>query len=185
VGTLYLKDLVRRYVESDQPATVREMMRPDLPIVPEDHSAEQMLLTFKSERLHQAIVLDEFGGVVGLVTLEDLVEEIVGEVRDEFDVEAEPYITLSPGVLEMTGDYLIEDLREQVFLGDKELPDVDTVGGLIVTMLGRPPRNLDVVTIGDNVTMTVIEIDGRAVSRAKVEFPAMNSAENVEDDESN
>jgi CBS domain containing-hemolysin-like protein len=185
IGTLYLKDLVRRYVESDEPATVREMMRPSLPVVPEDHSAEQMLLTFKSERLHQAIVLDEFGGVVGLVTLEDLVEEVVGEVRDEFDIENEPYITLAPGMLEITGDYLIEDLREQVYLGDRELPDVDTVGGLIVTMLGRPPRVQDVVQVGENVTMTVIEIDGRAVSRAKVEFPAMNSAENAADESSN
>lgn len=175
VGTLYLKDLMRLHVEPGDPATVRELMRPEVPIVPEHHSAEEMLITFKRERLHLAIVLDEYGGVAGLVTLEDLVEEVVGEVRDEFDIEHEPVVEISPGVLEMSGDYLLDELQEQVFLGDEgTLPDVDTVGGLIVTLLGRPPQSGDTIEAGDNVVLSVLTVDGRAVSRARVEFPSPN-----------
>ncbi|MCO5188661.1 MAG: hemolysin family protein [Anaerolineae bacterium] len=179
VGTLYLKDLMRQHVESGEPVPVTILMRPEVPIVPEDFSAEEMLLRFKSDRLHLAMVLDEFGGMAGLVTLEDLVEEVVGEVRDEFDVENEPYVVIKPGVAEMSGDYLLAELLENVYLGKEEsLPEVDTIGGLIVTLLGRPPQVGDVVPMGKEIVFTVIAVDGRAVSRAKVEYPALDSAEN-------
>ncbi|MCO5195866.1 MAG: hemolysin family protein [Anaerolineae bacterium] len=179
VGTLYLKDLMRQHVESGEPVPVTTLMRPEVPIVPEDFSAEEMLLRFKSDRLHLAMVLDEFGGMAGLVTLEDLVEEVVGEVRDEFDVENEPYVVIKPGVAEMSGDYLLAELLENVYLGKEEsLPEVDTIGGLIVTLLGRPPQVGDVVPMGKEIVFTVIAVDGRAVSRAKVEYPALDSAEN-------
>ncbi len=70
--------------------------------MPEDLPVENLLAAFKRQKLHMAIVLDEFGGMAGIVTLEDLVEEIVGEVRDEFDVENEPYLELGPGLLEVS-----------------------------------------------------------------------------------
>jgi CBS domain containing-hemolysin-like protein len=120
------------------------------------------------------MVLDEFGGMSGVVTLEDLVEEVVGEVRDEFDFEKEPLVELAPGVLEVSGTFLVDDLVELVFLGEEaDLPDVETVGGLIHTWLGRPPQIGDVVSLpdGSNVFFTVTDVDGLAVARAKVEFP--------------
>ena len=87
------------------------------------------------------------GGTAGIVTLEDLIEEVVGEVRDEFDMENEPLVQLAPGILEVAGDYLIEDIEDYVYLGSKEeLPDVDTIGGLIMTELGRLPQ------VGDKFT---------------------------------
>jgi CBS domain containing-hemolysin-like protein len=179
VGTLYLKDLMRQHVDSGEPVAVTTMMRPEVPIVPEDFSAEEMLLRFKRDRLHLAMVLDEFGGMAGLVTLEDLVEEVVGEVRDEFDVENEPYVVIKPGVAEMSGDYLLAELLGHVYLGEEDtLPEVDTIGGLIVTLLGRPPQVGDVAETLNHITFTVIAVDGRAVSRAKVEYPAPESAEN-------
>jgi CBS domain containing-hemolysin-like protein len=101
-----------------------------------------------------------------------LVEEVVGEVRDEFDLESEPMVEIAPGVLEVAGNYLLEDLEEYVYLGQKEdLPDVETVGGLIMTELGRPPRKDDQVTHNDDIHFTVLAVDGLAVARARVEFP--------------
>jgi CBS domain containing-hemolysin-like protein len=176
VGILHVKDLVRQMLRSKGSFDLRLLLRP-APAVPEDQGVEVLLAAFRKQRLHMAIVLDEFGGMAGIVTLEDLVEEIVGEVRDEFDTEREPYVEISPGVLEVDGEYLVDDLREEVFLGEEsDLPDVETVGGLIVTKLGRPPLVGDEVTYnGDGVSLKVLAVDGRAVARVRVEFSTMET----------
>jgi CBS domain containing-hemolysin-like protein len=168
-----LKDLIRQQLNPKGNFDIRLILRP-APAVPEDQSVEKLLAAFKRQRIHLAIVLDEFGGLAGIVTLEDLVEEIVGEVRDEFDQEKEPIIEISPGVLEVAGNYLVDDLSDQVYLGEEDdLPDVETVGGLIHTWLGRPPQIGDHVTsmFNSKVNFTVLDVDGLAVARVKVEFP--------------
>lgn len=172
VGILHLKDLIRQTVRSSGPFDLRLILRA-APEVPEDFRVDALLAAFKKQRLHMAIVRDEFGGVAGVVTLEDLVEEVVGEVRDEFDQEDEPYQELAPGVLEVSGDYLLDYLTEDVYLGEEDdLPDVETIGGLIISQLGRPPQVGDEVAFKDNVRLTVLEIEGLAIIRARVEFPA-------------
>ncbi|UCG23557.1 MAG: HlyC/CorC family transporter [Chloroflexota bacterium] len=173
VGLLHLKDLARQQLRSKGELDLRLILRP-APAVPEDQPVEQLLTAFKRQRIHMAIVLDEFGGMSGVVTLEDLVEEIVGEVRDEFDFEREPLVELAPGELEVVGTFLVDDLFDYVYLGEEsELPDVDTVGGLIHTWLGRPPQVGDTIPLPDSshVVFTVLDVDGLAVARAKVEFP--------------
>ena len=171
VGILHLKDLVRHDRQGNENFELEAILRPT-PIVPESHDVTELLRAFKLQRIHIAVVLDEYGGVAGIVTLEDLVEEIVGEVRDEFDVENEPFVELEPGRLETSGDYLLDMLREDIYLGDEEgFPSVDTVGGFVVTHLGRPPELGDTVTLKNEVEFTVIGIDGRAVSRVQIVFP--------------
>lgn len=171
VGILHLKDLIRLALRQNGVFDLRLILR-TAPEVPEDYPVDRLLAAFKNEKLHMAIVRDEFGGVAGVVTLEDLVEEVVGEVRDEFDVEREPYFELSPGVLDVSGDYLLDNLADEVFLGeDDELPDVETVGGLIVSLLGRPPAMGDFVTFNESIRFTVLDIDRLAVLRARVEYP--------------
>ena len=172
VGILHLKDFAQTYIKETF-VSLSELLRPT-PVVPYDHSVQELLKAFKADRIHMAIVLDEFGGVAGIVTLEDLVEEIVGEIRDEFDIEREPYVEIAPGILELAGDYLLEYLHEEVYLGeDQQIPDVATVGGFVVTHLGRPPRMNDVVKLSNNVVFTVIGVDSRAVTRVRVEFPSI------------
>ncbi len=177
VGILHLKDLVHQRMRLKGDLDIRLLLRP-APAVPEDHQVDRLLAAFKRQRIHMAIVFDEFGGLAGIVTLEDLVEEIVGEVRDEFDFEKEPLVQLAPGSIDVVGSYLVDDLSELVYLGDeRDLPDVETIGGLIHTWLRRPPQVGDVVSVQSNpdVKMTVLDVDGLAVSRAKVEFPVVQS----------
>ncbi len=177
IGILHLKDLVRQQMKSKGKFDLRLLLH-KVPVIPEHYPVESLLNMFKRLRLHMAIVLDEFGGTAGIVTLEDLVEEIVGEVRDEFDrKESDPLVELAPGSLEVSGQYLLEDLDEYVDLGKEEtLPDVETVGGVIITKLGRPPQVGDTVFCRGDIKFTVLSVDGLAVFRARVDFPT-HSAE--------
>jgi CBS domain containing-hemolysin-like protein len=170
IGHLHIKDLVCHQLRLKGKFDLRLLLRP-MPVVPEHYPVEKLLNTFKRQRVHLAVVLDEFGGTAGIATLEDLLEEVVGEVLDEFDLEKEPIIEQEPGVFEVAGDYLIEDLGEDIDLGDEaDLPDVETVGGLIMAQLGRVPQAGDEVTYNQNVQFTVLAVDGLAVSRARVEY---------------
>ncbi|HRQ39093.1 MAG TPA: hemolysin family protein [Chloroflexota bacterium] len=176
IGILHLKDLIRQTVDAPGRFNLRSILRA-APAVPEDLPVETLLAAFKRQRLHMAVVLDEFGGMAGVVTLEDLVEEVVGEVRDEFDLEKEPYVEIGPGMLEVAGHYLVDDFDEGFWGDEEDLPDVETVGGLIVTKLGRPPQVGDEVIYNDTVHLKVLAVDGRAISRIRIEFPVPDQPE--------
>jgi CBS domain containing-hemolysin-like protein len=170
VGILHLKDLVKQTLRSQSRFDLRLILR-SAPAVPEDLPVQSLLAAFKRQKLHMAIVLDEFGGMDGIVTLEDLVEEVVGEVRDEFDLEKEPYVVLGPGVIEAEGEYLVDDFDDGFWGDEDDLPDVETVGGLVISKLGRPPMVGDEVVYNERIQIRVLAIEGRAVSRVLVEFP--------------
>lgn len=177
IGILHLKDLIRQQLRTRGTLDIRLIVRP-APSVPEYQPVEKLLAAFKRQRIHMAIVLDEFGGTAGIVTLEDLIEEVVGEVRDEFDFEREPIAQLEPGVLEVAGNFLLDDLSDHVFLGEEDtLPDVETVGGLIVTALGRPPQRGDEFMFDGSIRIVVLDVDGLAVARARVEYPVVEGGE--------
>lgn len=138
VGLVYLKDLVRRARAGGAKETVREVLRPAT-FVPEQKRVAELLREMQSQQFHMAMVVDEHGGTAGLVTLEDLLEEIVGEITDEYDI-AEPGVErLSGGLLRVPGKLPIDDLSEEL---DMELPDTewDTVGGLVFNLLGHVPE---------------------------------------------
>lgn len=165
VGILHLKDFIRWQMAAQRPFDLPGLLRP-VRQVPELMLVEELLEIFRRERRHVAIVFDEYGGTAGLVSLEDLIEEVVGEVRDEFDVEAAPVEHRADGALSVRGDVLVEDLAELVELPD-DYPEVATVGGLVLTLLGRPAERGDLVRLGQ-VTLTVEAMDGRAVGRVRV-----------------
>jgi CBS domain containing-hemolysin-like protein len=142
VGVVYLKDLVRRSQsngESRNGPKVEELMRPPT-FVPESKPVDELLRDMQAQRIHIAIVVDEYGGFAGLVTIEDILEEIVGEIADEHDRFQRPEVEeLSDGSMRVTARLPVEDLAE---LFDVELPrddDVETVGGLLARELGRVP----------------------------------------------
>ena len=167
VGVLHIKDFVRQQL-SEAPFDLRSLLR-EVAFVPETLPVGELLATFKGQRQHMAIVMDEHGGTLGLVTLEDLIEEVVGEVRDEFDTEEEPPITLvAPGHLVVQGNVLLEDVNDYVAIGAHE-HDVQTVGGLVMAELGRRPSTGDEITLGA-VTLRVEAVERLAVTRVSIHF---------------
>jgi CBS domain containing-hemolysin-like protein len=142
VGVVYLKDLVRRsqgVQDHRNGPRVDELMRPPT-FVPESKPVDALLREMQAERTHMAIVVDEYGGFAGLVTIEDILEEIVGEIADEHDApERPPVEALEDGAYRVTARLPVQDLAE---IFDAELPDdddVETVGGLLARALGRVP----------------------------------------------
>ncbi|MGY1642079.1 hemolysin family protein [Geodermatophilus sp. SYSU D00703] len=142
VGVVYLKDLIRRTQGAHDPKNglrVEEIMRPPT-FVPESKPVDELLRDMQAQRIHIAIVVDEYGGFAGLVTIEDILEEIVGEIADEHDAFQRPPVEqLEDGAVRITARLPVEDLAE---LFDVELPrddDVETVGGLLARELGRVP----------------------------------------------
>jgi CBS domain containing-hemolysin-like protein len=143
VGLVYLKDLVRRARAGEGAQEVRVAVRPAT-FVPEQKKVSELLSEMRTKQFHMAIVIDEYGGTSGLVTLEDLLEEIVGEIADEYDVELPAVEQLPDGSLRVRGSTPIDDVSEEL---GTELPDTewDTVGGLILNLLGHVPVEGEVV----------------------------------------
>ncbi|GAA1645327.1 hemolysin family protein [Catellatospora bangladeshensis] len=137
LGVVYLKDLARQVQEGGAATPVAHLMRV-ASFVPEFKPVDDLLSEMQAARTHLAIVIDEYGGTAGLITIEDILEEIVGEITDEYDVERPPVERLDDGAVRVTGRLPVEDLGE---LFDVELPadEVETVAGLLAQALGRVP----------------------------------------------
>ncbi len=169
VGLLYAKDLlpILKAGVDERPA-LRSLLRPPV-FVPESMTIDDLLHEFQRRKVHIAIVLDEYGGTAGMVTIEDLLEEIVGEIQDEYDTEEPMVVRLSDDEARIDGRASIDDLGE-TFDVELELEDedeYDTVGGLIFHRLGDVPEPGDVVRI-DDLVLTVESTDGRRVGKVLV-----------------
>jgi CBS domain containing-hemolysin-like protein len=165
VGVVYAKDVLARLASGDEATDPRAIARSPV-FVPESKRLDELLKELRSQRIHIAIVVDEYGGTAGLLTIEDLVEEIVGEIEDEYD-QAEP-------VVEQTqDDEVVVDARASVYvlkdLFDVEIEegDFDTVGGLIIHELGRIPAVNDSVDV-DGLRLHVVSLSGRRLRKIRV-----------------
>jgi CBS domain containing-hemolysin-like protein len=146
VGVAYLKDLVKKERDGGGSVKVEEVARPAV-FVPESKPVDDLLREMQESLGHIAIVVDEYGGTAGLVTLEDIVEEVVGEITDEFDRDARPVEHLNDGSCRVTARLPVEDL-EQMYGVDLPHEDVETVGGLLASQLGRVPIPGATVEVG-------------------------------------
>jgi CBS domain containing-hemolysin-like protein len=145
VGIVHIKDIFSASARGL--ADLSEIMREVL-YVPDTMPVDRLLRTFQRRRMHLAVVVDEYGGASGIVTLEDVIEEIVGEVQDEFDLEPPSVTKTGSGNLAIEGKARLEDVLERLDVTLEEPPDVDTIGGYVQAMLGRLPRAGDSVRLG-------------------------------------
>jgi len=168
-GVVYAKDLLRHLHAGKPDVPLDKIMRPAF-FVPETKKVSELLREMQQRRIHIALVTDEYGSVAGLVTIEDLLEEIVGEIADEYDRE-EPQIEPVPdGSYRVNGRLSIDDLNE---LLDVELPDDewDTVAGLMYGLLGSVPTQGETVSYED-LTFTAEKVQGRRIAKILIERPA-------------
>ena len=150
-------------------------MRPAF-FVPETMTLDELLFQMQKTRNQMAILLDEYGGVVGLVTLEDLLEEIVGEIDDESDEPDQLYLQISSDEFLVQGKMPIDDFNDE-FGTDLKINDIDTIAGFLIAKLGRIPDNDEVVSVtaesseGDVVLTTAKIIDDARITEVKVTLP--------------
>ena len=166
LGLLYSKDLLRVWREGEPMGSLRNLLRPAY-FVPEAKKVDELLAEMQSQRIHMALVVDEYGGIAGLVTLEDIVEEIVGEIQDEYDAaEESPYHDLGDGEYIFQGRVDLDDFNEVV--GSHLTKDeADTLGGLVYSRLGRVPASGEWVQVED-LLLTVEQVSGRRIRKVRV-----------------
>jgi len=166
IGILYVKDVFRRIARGDRQLALRQFLRPAV-FVPETKKVDALLREMQRDKVHIAIVVDEYGGTAGLVTIEDLVEEIVGEIRDEYDVEHELVLPVSGTEALMDARIPFEDVRETFGLEVEPTEAYDTLGGFVTAQLGRFPRQGESFEAA-GARFVVETIEGKRIRRVRV-----------------
>ena len=172
-GLLHLKDLALEYGFNGKVTqfSIKRMLRPLL-YVPPSMTIDVLLQKMQSDRIHMALVIDEYGGVDGLVTIEDLIEQIVGEIEDEHDTEEENlWIEEKPSVYLCQARTPLDDMEKVLnadLASDTDDEDIDTLGGLITMMIGRVPVRGEVIKHPDGFEFEIVDADPRRIKKIRV-----------------
>jgi CBS domain containing-hemolysin-like protein len=168
-GILYLKDFTRFIINNEDKSEfdIKKIVQPVI-FVPETLPLSDMLNRFRSENFHIAIVFNEYGGTAGVISLEDIIEEVVGEIQDEFDKEIDPIEEISKTKLRVRGDVILEEL-EQLYDLRFDYDEVNTIGGFVMARLGRMPKENDLIKY-KNISIKVEKLDGLAVNSVLIEI---------------
>jgi putative hemolysin len=164
-GILYAKDLLTILAKTGQ-VDIRKIIKPPF-FIPETMKISLLLREMQKKRVHMALAVDEYGGVSGLVTIEDLIEEIVGEIHDEYDTES-PVIQLTDGTMLIDASISLRDLKEDYHIHLPESPEYETLGGFLMTTLQKIPQVGDVVEI-EGKKIAIVEMIGQRISKVKLE----------------
>lgn len=165
-GILYEKDLLEIRIKR-QDVKLKDLIRP-VYFVPETKKIDTLLRELQRRRMHLAIVINEYGGVEGLVTMEDIIEEIVGEIEDEYDFEDRPVKILKDGSMVVDASLPIRDLIDLHHLSLEESDEYETLAGLVLSLLQKMPRGGEIVKYGD-YKLTIVDIEGKRISKVKLE----------------
>lgn len=164
-GVIHTKDITNLLVHSEL-IILQDMIRP-VSFVPDSKMVHAQLHDFQKSHEHMAIVLDEFGGTAGLITMEDILEEIVGEIRDEHDTEMEPFILINNRLCQVQAQFPIENFNKEFDVELDEEGPVDTIGGHVLNHLGKFPRLGEKIVI-DNLQFEIVMMDGPRIERMRV-----------------
>jgi CBS domain containing-hemolysin-like protein len=166
VGILYAKDLLAHWRKGGEPRSVRGLER-EVIYVPETKAVSDLLRELQSKKVHIAIVVDEYGGTAGLVTIEDILEEIVGEIQDEYDAEEFYMDRISENEYIFSARLDLDDIND-IMAVDLPTDESDTLGGLVYSMLGRVPTVGDSLDVAD-LHLTVLAVEGRRIVKVKAQ----------------
>ena len=179
VGMVHIKDLFA-YVGRPDAFNLEALLRLPLMVAPQVPVLD-LLLQMRQARMHLALVVDEYGGIDGLLTIEDLVEEIVGDIADEHDEVEGPMIVERPdGALDLDARLSIEDFETrlgQTLTEDEREADIDTVGGLVFTLAGRVPARGEVISHASGLEFRILDADARRIRRLRARRPVQQAAE--------
>ncbi|GAA9716111.1 hemolysin family protein [Helicobacter pylori] len=165
IGMVHIRDLLSRSIFTPEMHDFKQIVRKMI-IVPESASISQILIKMKKEQIHTALVIDEYGGTAGLLTMEDIIEEIMGEISDEYDLKQEGVNKLEEGVFELEGMLDLESVEEVLHIEfDKECEQV-TLGGYVFSLLERMPMEGDII-ISHGYAFEVLSVDGARIKRLK------------------
>lgn len=164
-GILYAKDLLRYLVKKETDFNLEKVIRKPY-FVPERKKLNSLLREFKKRKVHIAIVVDEYGGTSGIICLEDIIEEIVGEIQDEFDNETEDILEIGDGVYLCDARINLEDLNTRLNL-DFPQEDFDTLGGFVFDLFGKIPSTQEKVSLG-NMDFVVQSMEGHKILKIKI-----------------
>lgn len=165
IGVLYAKDLIR--LNNGEPFEVRKLMR-SVPYVPETKAIDHLLRELRRDKVHLAIVLDEYGGTAGLVTIEDILEELVGEIDDEYDRKPPPAVNrIDDNTVEVDARVRVDELNDELEVALPDDGDYETIGGFVFTTLGKVPVNGEELT-HENIHIRVIDAEPRRINRLQI-----------------
>jgi magnesium and cobalt transporter len=169
IGVLYAKDLIKLIVDNKKKFQLKKILHEPL-FVPETMPLKELLYEFKKRKLHLAVVVDEYGGISGIVTLEDILEEIVGEIRDEFDTDELPELKkIGNRLYELDSRMTISDFNQQLEM-DIPTDDFDTIGGFVFDQFGKVPAKDESVDYNE-IKFKIKKIKGTVISRLEVKLP--------------
>lgn len=166
IGILYTKDLLK-YTKNYAANIKLESLCKPVAYVPETKHLTDMLEYFRREQLHMAIIIDEYGGTLGLITIEDLLEEIVGEIRDEYDIEEEKISTKGEDIYEILGETLVEEINEELGIDIELSEEYDTISGYIQYKLGKV-ANIDDKVTTEGYIIQVLKVDNNKIEKIKL-----------------
>lgn len=172
VGTIHLKDLLRYMDNSPQALkfNLRKIMRKPY-FVPDSKHLDELFFELQKNRTHFAVVIDEYGGTAGIVTIEDLIEEILGDIEDEYDEDENEFVKINANTFEVSGSIELDELIEKAHLHvlDDDLEDYDTLSGLLIAQLGRIPDKKEVIELSYNhVRFKILGIEDKVITRVRV-----------------
>ncbi|MBU3159417.1 hemolysin family protein [Clostridium frigoris] len=177
VGFVHIKDLYKQKIEGNS-QKIEDVIR-EIKFVPESLSISELLKVFKKDKVQMAIIIDEYGGTSGLLTIEDILEEIVGEIQDEFDEEVNEIIKTEDGGYSVDGKVLIEDIVELLSI-DIEEENIDTIGGWVYSQLSSYPQVNDKI-IYENYEFIISECDSKRISKVKIKKLIEKSIEELDE----
>jgi CBS domain containing-hemolysin-like protein len=171
IGLIHIKDLFRL----DDPTVSLDEVRRDISFMPETLTLDRMLRRMRRDKVHMAAVLDEYGGVSGIVTLENVIEAIVGPIQDEFDAETPQLVQQADNVYRVSGTMLVRDLEDALSVEISHLNE-HTIGGVVLSRLGRKARIDDLAEVGP-LSLRVLEVEGNRIKTLEALLPGADSSE--------